>query len=425
MNVLQISPYDHQGGASRIAWNLFEGYKKRGIDSYLAVGKKSLDDPHILEIDNSNYHQIKILTKARKWLEIMLGMEYFNYPGTQNISKLLPTGPDVIHAHNLHGKYFDLRVLPDIAMQFPTILTLHDTWMFSGHCAYAIDCDRWKTGCGKCPDLTIPPQVRRDSTSFNWNRKKGIYAQCRLNIATPSKWIMNQMEQSILLPGVVRAKVIHNGVDLSVFKLGDKQKVRKQLGLPDDAFILLFVVAAALKENKLKDYETIHKALSQLKNRIPGGRKVIFLGLGEQGETEIDGDMEKRFIPYQKDASEVVKYYQAADVYLHAARADTFPNVILEALACGTPVIATDVGGISEQIIDGRTGSLVPAKGYELMSSKIIELLNDVEMNKRMSFEATADAGRRFSLNRMVDEYINFYHEIISDFVSVGNNDLA
>lgn len=421
MRVLQLSPHDHQGGAARIAWYLFEGYKERGIESYLAVGEKTLDDPNILAIDHSKYAGMQVLGRIRKWVEIMIGLENFNYPATRHIPSLPPSHPDLVHAHNLHGRYFDLRILPFISRQFPTVLTLHDTWLLSGHCAYAIGCERWRYGCGRCPDLSLPPEVKRDATAYNWSRKKRIYEQCRVYIATPSQWLLDQVEYSMLMPAVAKAKVIHNGVETSVYAPTDKDLARQQLGLPGDAFVLLYVIASRMRQNPYKDYSTIEQVLSLLQNQAPQNKKIIFLGLGEGGKTEVKGSLEKRFIPYQNDVREVAKYYQAADVYVHAARADTFPNVVLEALASGTPVIATAVGGISEQVIDGKTGFLVPAKGAELMTNRIIELMNDAEKKEKMSFEAAEDARKRFSLSRMVDEYLDYYCEVITDFAEISD----
>ena len=108
----------------------------------------------------------------------------------------------------------------------PTVLTLHDAWLLSGHCAHSFDCERWKTGCGECPDLTIEPAIRRDATADNWVRKRDIYARSRLYVATPSPWLMGRVEQSMLAPAVEQARVIPNGVDLSVFRPADKRSIR-------------------------------------------------------------------------------------------------------------------------------------------------------------------------------------------------------
>ena len=123
-------------------------------------------------------------------------------------------------------------------------------------------------------------------------------------------------------------------------------------------------------------------------------------------------------MPYQKDPKVVARYYQVADVYIHAARADTFPNTVLEALACGTPVVATAVGGIPEQVEDGVTGFLMPPGDAEAMAEAIITLLTDDALRMRLGRNAAEDAQRRFTLNRQVEAYLGWYEELVANRLS-------
>jgi len=413
MRILQLSAHDYKGGASRIAWYLHNDYRKKGFDAYLVVGQKSQVDKSIIEINQRKYQQPLLYWRALHWLNVKLGIENFNYPATIHIPKMIPDPPDIIHAHNLHSKYFDLSSLPYISNLYPTVITMHDSWLLSGHCAYFVECDRWKTGCGKCPDLNRTPAVLRDATSFNWKRKRKIYKKASLNIVTPSRWLMDQVKASILSPSVHKSMVINNGIDLSIFKPVDKLVARNNLSIPQNVFVLLYVVSSNLKSNSYKDYETIERALKRLQSLLPEHSNVLFLGLGEGGETEHLGNLEKRFVPFQNNPEDVAKYYQVADIYIHAANADNFPNVILEALACGTPVIASNVGGISEQIIDGVTGWLVPAHNPEAMAQKVLKLIENNVQRESMSKAAVIDSTKRFSLEKMVNNYLEFYSEIL------------
>lgn len=117
-------------------------------------------------------------------------------------------------------------------------------------------------------------------------------------------------------------------------------------------------------------------------------------------------------MPYQTDPEIVAQYYHAADIYVHPARAETFPNAVLESLACGTPVVASNVGGIPEQIIEGVTGFLVPAGDSQLMARRIVQLLNCDDYRQQIGQNAANDAMQRFGLERMVTEYIYLYQEI-------------
>ena len=126
--------------------------------------------------------------------------------------RFLSDPPDIIHAHNLHGQYFGLRFLTQHSHQIPVLITLHDAWLLSGHCAHSVDCERWRTGCGKCPDMSLQPPVEQDATAHNWRRKKHIFENSRLYISTPSQWLMDKVHQSILEPAIVESRVVPNGI---------------------------------------------------------------------------------------------------------------------------------------------------------------------------------------------------------------------
>ena len=445
MKIIQISTGDIGGGAEKIARDLFQRHHLRGHDSCLTVGKKKSGDSKIIEIPppgqfrstyanalvnagkklRSSKSSIRsfswlcgwifdLLARPRERWENWRGIEDFNYPGSFKLLDLVSKKPDLIHAHNLHGGYFDLRALWILSKKIPMVLTLHDEWMLTGHCAYTLGCDRWKHGCGLCPDLTIYSAIKRDATAFNWERKRKIYQQSDLYIVTPSQWLMDRVQRSMMRPKLT--KVIHNGVDLDIFyPPSDRFMLRNSLNLPVDAFIILAVVQ---KWSRFKDFDTIENALFRLSdNPVLNERKVIFLALG--GSDDVDeaiGRIPIKRIAYISDPEKVASYYQSADIFLHAANAENFPTTVLESFACGTPVIATSIGGIPEQINGGETGFLVPAGDSAGMAERIIKLLEDDKLRVRLGKQAAETAFRRFGLDRMVDNYLQWYEEVIADW---------
>jgi glycosyltransferase involved in cell wall biosynthesis len=440
LDILQINAFDVYGGAEKIAWELFKAYQQRGHGSWLAVGRKLTQDDHVLEIPKTlrpvpwarlcqglhdrligNGNRTQALARLCGWLRIMaqgipaiqheLGWEDFNFPGARKMLQLTPQRADIIHAHNLHANYFDLRYLPGLSHAVPLIVHLHDAWLLSGHCAHSFECDRWIIGCGTCPDLTIYPGIKRDATAWNWRRKKKIYARSRLYIATPCNWLMDKARKSMLMTGAQGCRVIPNGVDLAVFHPGEKQAARAELGIDQAAKVLLFA-AHGIRDNIWKDYHTLRKAVALTDAHLQEGG-ITFIALGEDAPPERIGTAEVCFVPPQQDPRRVACYYRAADIYVHAARADTFPNTILESLACGTPVIATAVGGIPEQIIEGVTGFLVAPGDSMAMAHKMAYLLNSPDVRLRMGQAAAEDAKARFNLDKQASKYIQWYQEII------------
>ena len=456
LRILQVNTVDSEGGAAKVARSLFLAYRRRGYESWLAVGHKSSRDQDVFVIPNEvdgfyraiGYsalqtrlarladnnpgrgwgllsRSLRLTTHLGTLVDTWRGIEDFDFPGTYRLLDLPPKAPGIVHCHNLHQGYFDLRALPWLSQQIPVILTLHDAWLLSGHCAHSLDCERWKSGCGSCPYLKIDPPIRRDATADNWQRKREIYAGSRFYVATPCRWLMQKVDQSMLGPGTVETRVIPNGVNLSIFRPADRKAVRETLGLPQGISLILFS-ANNIRRNCWKDWDTMRAAAPRIAEALNGN--VLFIGLGEEALTERVDQAEMRFIPYQQDPEVVARYYQAADLYVHAARADSFPNTILEALACGVPVVATAVGGIPEQVkgltisnshpglnghgLSDATGILVPQEDAEAMGEAVVALLKDDTLRNRVSESAASDARERFDLDRQVDAYLEWYKSI-------------
>jgi glycosyltransferase involved in cell wall biosynthesis len=367
----------------------------------------------------------RLVSNPRRWIDIRRGHENFHFPGTWRLIELVDR-PQIVHCFNLHGDYFDLRALSSISRRVPVVLDLRDSWLLSGHCAHSFDCDRWRIGCGNCPDLTLYPAVGRDGTAVNWRRKRDIYAASRVYISTPSRWLMRKVEESMLAPAIVEARVIPTGVDLAIYHSGDKYAARNALHLPQDAKILLFA-GNHLRRNVWKDYNTLEAAIAVL-GKGSSLRKLYLVALGANSPDEKIGETQVHFVAHQARPEVVADYYRAADLYIHAAKADTFPRVVLEALACGTPVIATAVGGIPEQIkplqgpmslanrsyiAEEATGILTQPGDAEGMALGIEWLLSNNFLRHQLSANAKADAGRRFDLQTQAKSYLEWYQSIM------------
>ncbi len=429
MRILHVNTTAHGGGAAQLAFDLMEGCNTAGHSAWLAVREKTLDDERLLAIRNEAHrHQWARLCNrvvrplagnrlaracGRPWstARVLLGHEDFDFPGSHHLLEHAPDKPDVLHLHNLHGSYFDLRVLPWLSRQIPTVVTLHDAWLLSGHCSHSFDCERWRTGCGTCPDLTIYPSIRRDATAYNWRRKQKIYSQSRLHIAAPCRWLMEKLNNSMLPAAVASTRIIHHGIDLSVFQPGDRAEARQDLGFPRDATILLFA-AKGIRNSIAKDYPTMRKALEILSAQNPG-KPLFFVALGEDGPPEEVGQAKLQFVPHLSDRRVVAKHYQAADIYVHASRAEVWGLSITEAMACGLPVVASDVGGIPDQVTDGQNGFLFPPGDSNQMAERIQRLINDNQLRSETGRRAYERAHREFGIQHMTQNYLDFYESAL------------
>ncbi len=314
LRVLQVTRSTSGGGAERIAVALHQGIAARGHSSWLVTrdqmgpslpnvlqlpspphlgvgpwaqrrlaGLIGLADP-IVGVAGKAARRLDMLGTPTAFVDDLLGRENFDYPGTRQLADLAPEPIDLIHLHNLHGSYFDLRQLAPISARTPTLVTLHDEWMFTGHCGYALECERWRSGCGSCPHLDTYPAVRRDSTARNLEVKSEIYGRSRLHVSAPSQWLLSRAQESVLARAAATWRVVPNGIDQDIFKPGNRAEARGALALPINAFIILYVAHRA-RTNEYKDYPLVEAAVAQAASERPdcGIRLIV---VGDEGPTQ-------------------------------------------------------------------------------------------------------------------------------------------
>lgn len=428
LSIVQINASERGGGAEAVALHMHEGLRRRGQHARLLVGRgdATAPDVHAFPADWRT-RALHMAAGGARLVERYRGLETYRYPATASALRRYADA-DVVHLHNLHGGYFDLRELPRLSRRVPVVLTLHDAWLLSGHCAHSFACERWRTGCGACPDLTIYPAVRRDATALNWQRKRRIFAQSKLHIATPSDWLARRVRASMLAPAIAELRVIPNGVAVSVFTPGDRNAARSALQLPLETALLLFVGSAGA--NSFRDRATAEAAAARAAELMRRAVTLVLLGdpavSTQRGEATIIGR------PFEPDAARLAQYYQAADIYVHAAHADTFPTTMLEAMASGAPAVATATGGLIEQVrslhacgaaaghaAGDATGILVPAADPERMAHALAELLDADALRNRLGENAARIARAEYDAEQQCDTYLQWYRTLTHSGVAV------
>jgi glycosyltransferase involved in cell wall biosynthesis len=221
---------------------------------------------------------------------------------------------------------------------------------------------------------------------------------------------MDQVPDSLLFPAVAGSRTIPHGVDLSVFHPYDRNRAREELDLPANRMILVFV-SNGIRNNPDKDYPTLLSAVHRIAEKNKQ-REILFIAIGENGAAEREGNREVRFIPFIRDPRLLARYYQAADMYVHASRNEAWGLTITEALACGIPVVATAVGGIVDQIRDGFNGFLTSPGDPIDMAAKVQHLLDDDAGRERIGKSAAHDARGRFDLVVQAGQYLRWYREV-------------
>lgn len=432
-----ISSYDKGSGAERVASDLFDKYSEKGFDTRMFVKYIRTERKGIYQVNRfqSNSGLQKLIKKVSDlinnncsfrgmyriidWLaninshnriiNKLLGVDnYYNPNETQFLNLEDGWTPDIIHAHNLHGDYFDLNSLSLMCSRVPVIITAHDTWLLTGHCAYFMDCMKWKDGCGNCPDLNRYLRIYKDRTNFNLQTKiKILKNNENLIIVTPSRWLYNQFK---LIMDPARLYHIPLGVDERIFfpLQDEKNNIRKKLGLPQNKKII--ISAFSSNKNAYKDAKTVKNVYEKI---IASRDDCVFIMLGS--------NVEKIKSPclltpgFISDRNLLADYFRASDIFIHATNADNFPCSIIEAQLCGLPVLASSVGGIPEQIINGKTGYCIRRGSVRDFIIRLEELLSNENLLNEMSRNAIKNARTKFRLENEVEEYKNLFMELLGE----------
>jgi glycosyltransferase involved in cell wall biosynthesis len=349
-------------------------------------------------------------------LKVWLGYEDFCFPGTSKPQSFLVKEPTLVHAHNLFPVFFDFRSLEAISNKYPTLLTAHDCWMMTGHCAHFFDCEKYKSGCGNCPDLSIAPSINKDRTKCNLKNKKNILSRSNIYLATPCKWLKTKFQESNIGATFSEIRVIPNGVNTDEFyPKANKKSLREKYNLEQNSLIFSFV-GNQTKDNPWKNFSLMYDTLKELGNRLK--RKVIFLCIGEKADPIIASPyFSCNFVGHIRETAKLNDLYNSSDFYLHLAKADTFPNTILEAQSCGIPVFANPVCGIPEQINEGQTGWLLRDILPERLAESIKPIITCIDYSV-VSKNCRNHILENFSEESMVSNYRQYYKEILSKILN-------
>lgn len=370
MRILVVNTADVGGGAERVASGVVEGYRRAGHQVTFVVGHVGGEPgPELLQLPNEQRRNIVArglqqlssglqgpgrqavaalarMAEPARAIHLALGGEDRDFPGSTLLTQLARSA-DVVHLHNLHGRYLDLRVLPAVSRICPLVLTLHDLWPITGHCAQPVECGRWRQGCGACPDLHRHPSIHRDGSAANHRFKAAVWQSCRMHVTAPSMWVLDMARQSILAPDALAFSHVPHGVDTDVFHARQRPPRSRALR----------VVWDGTRSRSYRNLALAQETLSLLASRHPDMELSV---LGPDAP-QLPKEARVRLLGRQNPDG-VAAALRGADVYLHLSTADASSLACLEALACGTAVVATSVGGITE-LLAGRQGATLVGVG--------------------------------------------------------------
>lgn len=400
LSLVHINTHDVAGGAAKVAWRLAEAQRNAGHNAKMLVGGKMSKSEHSFAFPVEVNPQLH----AQCYHE---GQLFYEFQGSHRlVNHPLVQSADILHLHNLHGWYFNPFSISVLSHLKPIVWTLHDMQSFTGHCAHSFDCEKWQTGCGECPYLNVEAALTVDTSAQLWKDKKLIYDNSYLWIVTPSDWMKKKVERSILKNQHV--SLIYNGIDISIFKPYSKLEIKRSLGLPDDAIIIGTAAHGGIS-NQWKGGNETQQALDTLLRRH---QNLVFLNIG--GTLP---NTDNRFINtgHIEDESIIAQFYSCLDIFIYTPVADNCPLTILEALACGIPIVTFDTGGIPELVHDGAEGFVIKNRNIDDLILATDKLIDNHTTRDTYSKNARERAVSTFDHHIIAGRYEKLYEQYLGE----------
>ena len=422
MKILQLSTYDIRGGASRATYRLHRGLCDTGQDNRMLVRYKETDDDFISEVCLQQNTDVNSF-----FLEVPIQEHYINahrtdlsntlfslpYPGYDISRSPLVQNADIINLHWVSQFQSPVTLRHIFALGKPVVWTLHDQWAFTGGCHYSSSCEKYRSNCRGCPQLTEDPFSLPEAILHD---KEALFRNANLTIVTPSRWMGRCARESRLLKSF-RIEVIANSLETDIYCPVPKKQAKERLEIPRDTVTFLF--GAIDGTEKRKGFAKLVAAINFCRQNsvfqeLLRKDKLRLLCFGNPNE-----QLERIEIPVVslgklKTDEDIRDAYSAADIFLLPSLEDNLPNTILESMSCGTPVVAFDVGGIPDMVTDGVNGLLVKAFDIRQMGETIISLAVDSDKRAAMGKAGRERAAMDYALNVQAKCYLDLYEDLLT-----------
>lgn len=401
MKIVQISASMH-GGAGIAAYRLHQGLLNSHEANSFFLQKDQIEGSPKQVYKCEPYYplQYKIKKLFKATSDDFYNKEINKFPADYEIVSI-PVAPFRIEDHPLI-KEADIIQLHWVAnfINYPTffrkttqpiVWTLHDMNPFQGLFHYEEDKTKNKATLG-----ALDERVYKEKLA-------AIHSRNNITVVTPSEWLKQKSEASEIL-GRYLHRTISNGLDLSLYPLLDRKKQKQEIQVDNEKKTILFL--AHLTENPRKGFDLLQEAIDKMDNTnfnliSVGGKKI-----------PINNRIKHIHFNNINEVSRINKIYAAADITILPSREDNLPNVMLESLANGTPVLSFANGGMAEHLTTGINGIIVSEISSEALRKNMNDFLNnkytfDNEKIRQYAFD-------HFSEHLQTERYISLYKEILN-----------
>ena len=418
MKVTLINTSDAGGGAPAACMRLLKALELQQVDTMLQVQEKKTAEPLVESIGDDFWTGLK--TKFNFYYE-RLPFIWFKArdksvrfafstadAGTDITNQPDILSADILHLHWTNSGFLSIKNLKQLfSTGKPVVWTLHDMWAFTGGCHYAGECDHFKNECGNCWMLRKPYNEDLSYRGF-FRKKYMLKAAKNVVFVTCSHWLADVARTSALLKGF-RIETIPNPIDTEIFSPKDNDATRVKLNISPTSKVILFGAANIMDRRKGINY--LVEALSILKNNYPGEVEIVIFGKNKEFDTGL--------LPFKVHEvgvvtaqTELAALYSLADVFVSPTLEDNLPNTVMEALACGTPVVAFNTGGVPDMVDHFNNGYLAEYKSADDFATGIRFVLNAAK-NGKLAANARKKVLDNFSNEKVAQQYMAVYQSIL------------
>lgn len=413
MRVLLVNTSEKTGGAAIAAHRLMDALNRNGVQADMLVRDKLTANPRVHQLPPSPLHRLRFVAERA---EILLAnkmrrhrlFEVDNARYGTDITRLPQFAQaDVIHLHWVNQGMLSLADIARILRSGKRVVwTLHDMWPCTGICHHSGICNAWRAGCGSCP-LLYDGGSPNDISAATYRRKAATYALAPIRFVACSNWLADIARQAPLLDGHSVVS-IPNPVDTSFYRPGDRREARRQLGLPADKKLVLFVAYRATDKNKGIDF--LRDAVASIATRYPSmAGQMAVVPVGREADTLRDAfDCECCPQNYVTEEARMRLLYQAADILAMPTLQDNLPNTVAESMACGTPCVAFHIGGLPQMIDHRANGFLARYMDADDLADGILATLFSADA-AQIAGAARRKAVEAYSEASVVARYMHEY----------------
>lgn len=410
MNILIVNTHDQLGGAARSAYRLHQGLQKAGINSTMLVQNKTTEDPTVLTpLGFVNNLRKKFKTRwesfqTQRYPSLQGKMfSVASSPSGEIIDLINRSDADIVHLHWVHEGMIRLEDLPKITK--PLVWSMHDNWLFTGGCHVKWGCDHYLKSCGNCP--LLESHEENDLSHRVWERKQKVFSAINsLTVIGLSRWMAHCATQSSLLQSFEVVN-LPNPLDTRIYHPIDKSIAKSLLGIASEGHLILFGAMNSTSDSN-KGFVHLRNALSHL--TTPNVELAIFGNAPMQSPHAFP--FTTHYLGKFHDDLALRILYSAATVMVVPSLQENLSNAIMEALACGTPVVAFDVGGNSDLIDHQRNGYLARPYESEDLAYGIDWVLSHND-HAQLSTHGREKVLSCFERDRVIPRYVNLYRTLL------------